>query len=152
MASTYGMNIRAIAFVVLTISGLAFGQTGSGGLPCEHSALVMRKSDGSVLRYTSDEMKAKSIQRYDIAGPIKQADIKGIIDIQVLVAPDGHVVCAKTVIGHPMMGKPVEEALRKWKFSPMMNEGKPISYVGWLEFSLCNVSCGDAGPSMTILK
>ena len=112
----------------------------------------MRRLDGSVLRYKSDEMKSKSTVRFDIEGPIKQADIKGTIVVDVLVAPDGHVVCTKTVIGHPMMRKSVEEALRKWEFSPMKAEGKPVGYLGRLEFSLCNISCGDTGPSMTIVK
>jgi hypothetical protein len=146
------MNIRAGVFVILAIGGVALGQAGSTGLPCEYSGLVMRKTDGSVHRYTSDEMKARSTRRYDITGPIKQADIKGTIVVEVLVGPDGHVVCTKAVNGHPMMSTPVEEALRKWKFRPMKPEGKPLSYVGWLEFSLCNINCGDRGPSMTIVK
>jgi hypothetical protein len=146
------MNIRASVFAILVISGLALGQTGGTGLPCEYSGLVMRRPNGSVLRYKSDEMKSKSTVRFDIEGPIRQADIKGTIVVDVLVAPDGHVVCTKTVIGHPMMRKSVEEALRKWEFSPMKAEGKPVGYVGRLEFSLCNISFGDAGPSMTIVK
>ena len=146
------MNIRTSALVLLTISGLAFGQSDKKGLPCEYSGFVMRTADGAVVRYTSAELKAKALQKYDITGPIKQADMKGTIVVDVLIAPDGHVVCTKTVNGHPMMSRPVEEALRRWKFGPVKVDGKPVSYVGWLEFSLCNISCGEAGPSMTILK
>ena len=49
--------LATAALVALAISGLAFGQSNSNGLPCEYSGSVVRKADGSVLRYASDELK-----------------------------------------------------------------------------------------------
>jgi hypothetical protein len=100
----------------------------------------------------TDDMKSKAIHKQDISGPIKQWDIKGTAIVDVLVAPDGHVVCTKSVIGHPMIRKSVEDALRQWKFAPADLDGKKVAYLGRMEFALCNISCGESGPSMTILK
>jgi outer membrane biosynthesis protein TonB len=110
------------------------------------------RADGKTTLFASDEMKAKARYKQDISGPINQSDIKGTAIVDVLVAPDGHVVCTRSLIGHPMVRKSVEDALSKWKFSPAERDGRKVAYVGRMEFTLCNISCGESGPSMTILK
>lgn len=72
--------------------------------------------------------------------------------MDVLVAPDGHVVCTKSMIGHPIVQKSVEDALRQWKFSPAELEGKKVAYMGRMVFRLCQISCGEFGPSVTIVN
>lgn len=146
------MRIFATIILVLTIgAGSALSQTQSK-LPCDYRGALLRRPDGSIVRYTSDEMKANALQKYDISGAIKQADIKGTVVLDILVGADGHVICTKAIGGHPMIDKPVEEALRKWLFKRQNVNGEPVGYTGWMEFSLCNISCGESGPSMTILR
>ena len=72
--------------------------------------------------------------------------------VDILVGTSGEVVCAKSLIRHPIIRGPVETALRSWQFKPAELEGKPVAYLGRLEFTLCNISCGKEGPSMTLLK
>jgi len=58
----------------------------------------------------------------------------------------------ETVVGHPILAKPVQEALRHWTFAPAEVNGKRIGYTGLLQFTLCNISCIDVEHSMSILK
>jgi hypothetical protein len=101
---------------------------------------------------SSDSMKQRAIKRVDIAGPAKQRDIRSKIGVYVLVAPDGSVFCAVGYYGHPGLIKDVEEAVRQWTFKPLKEGNKPVAYLGTLGFALCNIGCGEAGPSMTLLK
>lgn len=146
------MRLRTVLpFGVLLLAGVAFAQT-EPKLPCKYDDVVLHKPDGKIALLTSDDMKSKAIHKQDISGPIKQWDIKGTTIVDVLVAPDGHVICTKSLIGHPIIRKSVEDALSKWKFTPVDVGGEKVAYVRRMEFTLCNISCGESGPSMTILK
>jgi hypothetical protein len=150
--SIYSMRLRTIFPVaLLALCELALGQT-KFKAPCEYDGQLLHDSQGRITLFTSDEMLARATYKQDISGPVKQWDIKGTAIVDVLVAPDGHVVCTKSLTGHPMVRKSVEDALRKWKFSPAGMDGRQVAYVGRMEFTLCNISCGESGPSMTILK
>ena len=83
---------------------------------------------------------------------IKELGIRTVALINVLVGPSGQVVCAKSISGLPMVLKPVEKALRSWKFKPIAFNNRPVAYLGLMQFTLCNTSCGEEGPSMTLLK
>jgi hypothetical protein len=140
-----------LPIAIVLLAGVAFAQPETT-LPCAYSDVVLRKSGGKIALLTSDEMKARATHKQDISGAIKQVDIKGTTIVDVLVAPDGHVVCTKCIIGHPIIQKAVEDALRQWKFTPKELEGKRVAYMGRMVFSLCQISCGDSGPSMTIVN
>lgn len=135
----------------LVLCGLTVGQT-SIKPPCEYSGELLHQSPHKIKLFMSDEMKARATYKQDIFGAIKQADIKGTAIVDVLVGPDGQVVCTKSLTGHPMVRASVEDALRKWKFSPAEMDGRRVAYLGRVEFTLCNISCGDSGPSMTIIN
>ena len=150
--SIHGMRLRTVFPVALLMfCGLAAGQTNIK-LPCEYGGELLRQSQHKIKLFTSDEMKARATHKQDIFGMIKQADIKGTAIVDVLVGPDGQVVCTKSLTGHPMVRASVEDALRRWKFSPAEVDGKRVAYLGRMEFTLCNISCGESGPSMTIVK
>jgi hypothetical protein len=150
--SIHSMRLRTVFPVALLIlCGLAPGQT-SINLPCEYGGELLRQSQRKIKLFKSDEMKARATYKRDIFGAIKQADIKGTAIVDVLVGPDGQVVCTKSLTGHPMVRASVEDALRKWKFSPAEMDGRRVAYLGRMEFTLCNISCGESGPSMTIIN
>jgi hypothetical protein len=96
-------------------------------------------------------MKARATQRVDLSGPAKQRDIRGNVGVDVLVGPDGAVICTAGYLGHPMVLKDVEEAVRQWKFKPLKENNQPVAFVGSLYFALCNIGCTEAGRSMTLL-
>ena len=141
--------VLPLAWFVLC--GLVTGQT-SVKPPCEYDGKLLRQSQHKIKLFTSDEMKARATYKQDIFGAIKQTDIKVTAIVDVLVGPDGQVVCTKSLIGDPMVNHSVEDALRKWKFSQAEMNGKRVAYLGRMEFTLCNISCGETGPSMTIVN
>jgi Gram-negative bacterial TonB protein C-terminal len=150
--SIHSMRLRAtLPVALLAFCEMALGQAGFRA-PCEYGGELLHQSQRRIRVFTSDEMKARATQKHDIQGMIKQADLKGTAIVDVLVAPDGHVVCTRSLIGHPLVRASVEDALRKWKFSPAEIDGRRVAYVGRMEFTLCNISCGDSGPSMSIIK
>jgi hypothetical protein len=97
-------------------------------------------------------MKERAIHKVDVSGFMGRTDIRGSATIDVLVAPTGKVFCEKTLDGAPIIRDEVEKALRAWTFKPSKMNGEPVAYVGRMEFFLCNISCGEQGFSMTLLK
>lgn len=121
-------------------------------LPCEYSGPLMRDFSGALIQYKSDEMKSRATHKQDIDAASKQIDAKGFVFVDVLIDDHGRVSCTKVLSGPPVLSTPIEQALRKWSFAPAEMNGQNVGYTGLLVFALCNVSCGDAGRSMTIVN
>ena len=146
------MSPRLFVAVTMLLCSAALGQTRKAELPCEYSGQLLRDSTGAIVQKKSDQMKARATHKQDVDAATKQIDAKGTLLVDVIVDADGHVFCTKTLVGHPILAKPVQEALRHWTFAPAEVNGKRIGYTGLLQFTLCNISCVDAEHSMSILK
>lgn len=48
----------------------------------------------------------------------KRMNLRGIVRMEVVVAPSGQVVEVKALGGHPVLIPAAQEALRKWRFEP----------------------------------
>lgn len=138
--------------VLFAFSSLALAQASSPKPPCSYSGDLLRDGLGNPVLYASDEMKARATHKVDLVGFIKQLDFKSTMIVDVLVSKTGDVVCTKSMIGIPLARKPVEEALRSWKFRPAKLDGKPVAYLGRMEFTLCNTSCSEGDYGVTLLK
>ena len=145
-------SLRLFALGSFSLCLLAHGQSLQPKMPCTFNGKLLRDSEGRIVRYESDEMTRRAIAKVDLKGFIKQVDIRTEIIVDVLVGDSGEVVCTKSLVGLQIARKPTEEALQSWRFKTATEEGKPVAYLGRLEFTLCNTSCGDEGPSMTLLK
>jgi Gram-negative bacterial TonB protein C-terminal len=141
-----------VPVLLLSLSSMALGQTSSAGMPCKFSGELQRTPSGKAVWYTSDEMKRRATHKVELSGFIRQADIKGTAIVEVLVGTSGEVVCMKSLAKHPLIRAEVEKALKSWTFRPAEVNGRAVAYLGRLEFTLCNILCGDQGPSMTLLK
>lgn len=97
-------------------------------------------------------MKQRATHKVDVGDFLNQVEIKGTVIVDVLVGTSGEVVCVKSLNVHPIIRVEVEKALKSWKFKAAEVNGKRIAYLGRLEFTLCNLNCGDKGSSMTLLK
>jgi hypothetical protein len=97
-------------------------------------------------------MRSRATHKQDVDAATKQIDAKGAVMVDVIVDNEGHVFCTKALIGHPILTKPIQEALRYWTFAPARINGRRTGYTGLLQFALCSVSCGNAGYSMSIVK
>jgi hypothetical protein len=113
---------------------------------------LLRSRAGDIIRYTSNEMKAKALVKRDIDDRLKQMDFRETTMVDLLVGSGGSVVCMKTIVGIPGFSPRIEQALKAWKFQPVTSEGTPVGYIGRLQFRLCNVDYGTLGSSMTLLK
>jgi len=140
-----------IVALLLAVAASAVGQS-SVKLPCDYSGRLLRKDNGEIVRFESEDMKGRATRKAEIGGFAKQADIKGTVIIDLLVGPSGEVVCEKTSLGHPIIGTEVEKAVRAWTFKPEKVNGDAVAYLGRMEFHLCNISCGEQGISMSIVK
>ncbi len=52
----------------------------------------------------------------------KNFHIVGVVKVQVLIAPDGHIKATQILGGHPILVSSVEETLKKWKYAPATTE------------------------------
>jgi hypothetical protein len=136
----------------MSLSVLATAQSKARPLPCSFPGELLHNDKGQPVWFTSDQMKEKAAYRADVSSFLKQADIKGTAIVDVLVNSSGEVACVKSLTGHPMIRVEVEKALKKWTFKPASQDGRTVAYLGEMEFKFCNISCGDDGPSMTLLK
>ena len=56
----------------------------------------------------------------------KQLRIQGTVELQLLVAETGEVSKVDIVSGNPMLTGPAAQAVKRWKFKPFVENGKPI--------------------------
>ena len=147
------MKFLVLAVALLGVTLPLRGQANRvSQMPCAYSGALLRSRAGDIVRFGSDEMKAKATFKADIDDSLKRVDFRETTLRDVLIGPDGFVVCVKTIVGIPGFSPRIEQALRAWRFHPFTFRGRPVGYVGRLEFSLCNVDCGASGNSMTLLK
>ena len=146
------MKLHHLLAVLLLFSAVSFGTKERPHLPCDYSGAVSRKYPNTAFAMSSEAMKKRATKRVDISDQAKQLDIRGVVGVDVFVANDGSVLCAIGFYGQPIILKPVEEAVRQWKFKPLREGNRPVAYVGKLDFALCGIGCDEAGRSMTLLK
>ncbi len=146
-------NVNPFVAVVgasLMIASAALSQTTP--LPCEFHGRLLRAETGKLSTFSSSEMKARARHKVDLSGLIRNADIKGTAKIDLLIGTSGEVVCLKVAPTHPLIKTSVERAVTAWQFKPALENGKPVAYLGRLEFFLCNILCGGDTTGMTLLK
>jgi hypothetical protein len=97
-------------------------------------------------------MNSRAVQKVDVGGLVKSAEVNGTIVTDLLVSASGSVVCVKSRKAHPLLQVEVEKALRQWTFRAAQRSGKSFAYLGTLQFRLCNINCGPQGTSMTITR
>jgi periplasmic protein TonB len=55
-----------------------------------------------------------------------QLKIEGSVDLEAVVGETGAVEDVVIDSGNPILTKPAAEALKKWKFTPFLEAGKPV--------------------------
>jgi Gram-negative bacterial TonB protein C-terminal len=145
----------AIAAVVLIASASAaqnLAKPSEPSLPCQVKG-ELAKEHRKTIWFTSDEMKGRATKKVDVGSILKNADVNATVIVSIVVGTDGKVECLQTMNPkHPMVVGEVDKALSQWKFKPMEQDGKPVSYVGWLQFRFCRVGCAEGKSSVTLLN
>jgi len=57
----------------------------------------------------------------------------GTVELTAMVSEDGSVENVRVMRGHCWLAKAAVEAVRKWRYSPTMVEGKPVSVITTIE-------------------
>jgi TonB family protein len=55
------------------------------------------------------------------------ARVEGQVTVQAVVNPEGKVVSARAVSGPPVLRDAATEAVQRWRYSPLLENGKPVS-------------------------
>jgi len=55
-----------------------------------------------------------------------QLKIEGSVDLEAVVSETGAVEDVIIANGNPILTKPAAEALKRWKFTPFLEGGKPV--------------------------
>jgi len=68
----------------------------------------------------------------------RQLKIQGAVELEAQVSEAGEVTKVDIVSGNPVLTAPSVQALKKWKFRPLQEDGKPIRFVApiLLDFKL----------------
>jgi TonB family protein len=56
----------------------------------------------------------------------KNYHVTGVVKVQVVIAPDGHIKSAEFVGGHPLLVDAVKETLKHWKYAPASGESTSV--------------------------
>ena len=65
----------------------------------------------------------------------RQLKIEGGVELEASIGPDGSVEAVSIVSGNPVLTKPAAEALKKWRFKPFTEDGKPVQVVAPFHFN-----------------
>jgi TonB family protein len=59
----------------------------------------------------------------------------GIVRVEVAVDEQGNVVEVKNTSGPALLQASAKDAIRKWKFRPIMIEGQAVQAIGFVNFN-----------------
>jgi protein TonB len=59
----------------------------------------------------------------------RQLKIQGTVELEAVVAENGSVAKVEIVSGNPVLTAPAAECVKRWKFKPFTEDGKPIRVV-----------------------
>jgi outer membrane biosynthesis protein TonB len=56
----------------------------------------------------------------------KKFALTGVVKVQVVIAPDGHIKDMKFIGGHPLLVATVEDTLKHWRYAPASGESTDV--------------------------
>ena len=104
-------------------------------LPCETNARLLKDDNGKPVWIGPREMRNRAIYKVD---PHLDPHFKSesTLFADILVNEDGKVDCVKISNGHAVLRELVLSAAKEWRFQPMIEDGRKVSYLGRLLFTL----------------
>ena len=65
----------------------------------------------------------------------REKNIEGEVIAAILVSETGDVESTKVLKGNPILAAAADEAMEKWKFRPLLKDGKPVAVIARATFS-----------------
>lgn len=78
--------------------------------------------------------RAESLPDPEYPPAAKAVRAEGQVTVKIQIGPDGTVIYASAVSGHPLLRQAAEAAARAAKFAPTTLEGKPVTVTGVLTY------------------
>lgn len=69
-----------------------------------------------------DGRKVRKEVKPDYPELAREAHVNGIVRLQVVIAPSGHVKSASVVGGHPLLIASAMQAVKEWQYEPATEE------------------------------
>ncbi len=109
-----------------------------------HLALILAAALGVAAAYGQDAEKkltkaealsaATSKVEPEYPALARQLKIAGSVELEAVVGESGSVEKVNIVSGNPVLTKAGLEALMKWKFKPVVADGKPVKAIAPVTF------------------
>lgn len=111
-------------------AALVTGVVLAGSLPAD------ARAQPSPVLLTQEEARAHLVSAPSPTYPAlaQAANIEGIVDVEVAIAPDGTVTNVRVLVGVPVLDGAASDAAREWRFKPLMSGGAPVSVRTGLTF------------------
>jgi len=84
---------------------------------------------GSLLEYAT----AKTPPAYPAAAKTMRAS--GVVRVDVVIDENGDVTEIKKAAGHTLLQAAAKDAIKRWKFRPVMQNGQPVRAAGYVNFN-----------------
>ena len=100
------------------------------------AAGILTGQEGAIHLSQSEAMKAaKERPAPDYPPMAKQLHLEGEVQVQAHISESGAVEDAKPLTGNAVLATAAVNAIRRWKFTPIMSEGKPHKAVADISFN-----------------
>jgi protein TonB len=100
------------------------------------AAFALSAQDGMkkvTLAEATAAISSKTAPEYPPLG--RQLKLEGKVELEAVVAENGTVEKVNIVSGNPVLTKPAAEAVKRWKFSPFSDGGKPCKAIAPVSIS-----------------
>jgi TonB family protein len=79
----------------------------------------------------------QAIQRVNPTYPVvaKTAHVTGVVRVDIVIDEKGSVVSAQSSTGPALLRQSAIDASKRWKFRPVVRDGKPVSASGFINFN-----------------
>jgi TonB family protein len=126
-ARSGGSSAAPMTVVKQVVMASAIPASASGGDP---GATQITAATHSIVPRASAGVMAASV----IFSPAPEyppaasaARVQGEVTVRAVVDPDGNVIYARAVSGPPMLRNAAKEAVERWRYRPLLHNGKPIA-------------------------
>ncbi len=91
-------------------------------------------------RLSKAEAMSAAVTKVEPEFPViaKQLRIQGTVELEAVVSEAGAVEKVNILSGNPVLTRPAMEALKKWKFTPVLVEGKAVKALAAVAFTFQN--------------
>jgi len=84
----------------------------------------------------SEAMQAATTKVQPDYPPIaRQLKVEGTVELEALIGENGKVEKVNIVSGNAMLTRAGADALKQWKFTPFMEDGKPVKALAPITFA-----------------